>query len=111
MIRLHSAIHVAWQDPDGSPPCMPLHDWAVLRENLGSGLENSHPHLAAPGGALLGRHPLPLMLVHLPRDLTSMDGNAEANETPSSSSILVYQDQGFAGSFTKNTSKTTSMSE
>lgn len=24
------------------------HDWAVLRENLGSGLKNSHPHLLSP---------------------------------------------------------------
>lgn len=91
---------------------MLLHDWAVLRENLGSGPENSHPHLlSSPRRSPAGQASLTLKLVHLPRDPNSMGDNAEANETPSSSSILVDQDQSFAWSFTEDTSKTTSMSE
>lgn len=40
-----------------------------------------------------------------------MNGDAETSEAPSLSSILVDQDQDVAGSFRKDTFKTTSMSE
>lgn len=73
------------------------HDWAVLRENLGSGLKNSHPHLLSPRKSPAGQ--ASLKLVHRPRDPNSMDGIAETSETPSLFSILVDQDQDFAGSF------------
>lgn len=80
------------------------HDWAVLTENLGSGLKNSHPHFLSPTRSPAGQ--ASPQLVHPPRDPNSMDGNT--SETPSLSSILVNQDQYVAGSFSKGTFKTMS---
>lgn len=88
---------------------MLLHDWAVLRENLGSGLKNSHPHLLSPRRSHAGQ--ASLKLVSQPRDPSSMDSIVETSETPSLSSILVDQAWDFAGSFSKDTFKTMSMSE